>query len=301
VPEGIIDVIPVDLVVRRAVIADGRPATDGPRRAGHRPGGVGLGQPAALPPPGRPCATGSPSTPLRQRRPAHRRARVVFPGRGRVQAPARAGQGAARAGRKVLGALPLRGRQAEWAATLERSARRPSGPWATSSSTAPTPSARPSTASTTCWSCWDSLDDADRDAFCFDPRVIDWDHYVHGSTCPRWSSTPGSRPRPAAPTGESPRRPPAPPGARPRPPPRRLRPREHAHRLQRGGLVLLAGHPPAAPRGPAAVRPAHPGRGAVAAGLDRKDRSDFLRQFYRRYDGAPVEQLERTPSRCSAT
>jgi HAD superfamily hydrolase (TIGR01490 family) len=26
--------------------------------------------------------------------------------------------------------------------------------------------------------------------------------------------------------------------------------------------------------------------------LDRKDRSDFLRFFYRRYDGAPVEQLE---------
>ena len=68
------------------------------------------------------------------------------------------------------------------------------------------------------------------------------------------------------PHGRGPDDAPAPPGARPRPPPRRLRPGEHAHRLERGGVVLVAGHPAPAPRGPAALRAQDAGRGALAAG-----------------------------------
>ena len=88
--------------------------------------------------------------------------------------------------------------------------------------------------------------------------------------------------------------PPAPPGARPRAPPRRVRPGEHAHRLQRGGVLLVAGHPPPAPRGPAALRRCAPcARRPSLLALDRTDRSDFLRHFYRRYEGAPVEPARR--------
>ena len=114
------------------------------------------------------------------------------------------------------------------------------------------------------------------------------------STCRRSSSTPGSGRTPGRPHRPDPRTSGC---ARqvlvPRPPPRRLRPREHADRVERGGVVLVAGHPPAAPRRPAALRRPDAGRGARRCWpLDRKDRSDFLRHFYRRYEGAPVDQID---------
>ena len=80
-----------------------------------------------------------------------------------------------------------------------RSARRSTGPSPTSSSTAPTPSARRSTASTACSRAGTRLDPEDQATFCFDPRVIDWDHYVAARPpARRSSSTPGCAPRPAA-------------------------------------------------------------------------------------------------------
>ena len=33
--------------------------------------------------------------------------------------------------------------------------------------------------------------------------------------------------------------------------------------------------------------------------MDRVDRGDFLRHFYRRYEDAPLAQIERTPPSCS--
>ena len=130
-------------------------------------------------------------------------------------------------------------------------------------------------------------------AFCFDPRVIDWARYVRDVHLPsvvghaRVRTTPGGR------TTENRGRPAAPPGAGPRAPLRRLRPGEHAGRLERGRVLRLAGHP-------------SPRRGAdrarfvaktlaeapvAAARWTRRDRCDFLRYFYRRYEGAPVGQL----------
>ena len=99
---------------------------------------------------------------------------------------------------------------------------------------------------------------------------------------------PGRAPRPAAAAGREPLEPPPQAGARPRAPPRRVRPREHAHRVQRRRVVLVAGHPP--------PRPATTGCASCLKTLaeapallraDRKDRGDFLRSFYRRYEGAP--------------
>ena len=175
-----------------------------------------------------------------------------------------------------------------------RSSERSSGPSATSSSTARTPSARRSTASTACSRSDDSLD-------------ADGPGRLRAST--RGSSTgtttsteihlpsvvEHARVRHHAGRGarRDARRPAAAPGAVARPPHRGVRPREHAHRVERRRVVRVARHPAPAPRRQAALRrqDAAPRRPALLE-LDRRDRSDFLRHFYRRYEGAPVEQLE---------
>jgi hypothetical protein len=59
--------------------------------------------------------------------------------------------------------------------------------------------------------------------------------------------------------------------------------------------LLVAGHPPAARGRPAAFALRTLREAPSLLALDRKDRSDFLRYFYRRYEDAPVDQLERTP------
>ena len=61
---------------------------------------------------------------------------------------------------------------------------------------------------------------------------------------------------------------------------------------QRRGELLVAGHPPAdrGERVRFALRTLAEAPGLLA--LDRKDRGDFLRFFYRRYEDAPVEQID---------
>ena len=86
----------------------------------------------------------------------------------------------------------------------------------------------------------------------------------------------------------------------PRPAPRRVRSREHADRIECRGVVRVAGNPPSAGRRPGAARRPHARGGAAAAGMDRRDRGDFLRHFYRRFEDAPIASSTRTRSRCSA-
>ncbi len=78
----------------------------------------------------------------------------------------------------------------------------------------------------------------------------------------------------------------------PRPPPRGLRPRAHADRVERRRHLRLAGQPPPVgrPSGPASSPTCCARRRALLA-LDRRDRGDFLRSFYRRYEDAPVDRL----------
>ena len=112
---------------------------------------------------------------------------------------------------------------------------------------------------------WDSLDDDDQRTFPFDPRVIDWEHYVTQIHLPsivehaRVKSTPGKakivdRGDQAAQAG-----------ARPEAARRRVRPREHADRVERRRELLVAGH--ATARHPRAhpLRAAHTRRGARSA------------------------------------
>ena len=124
VPEGIVDVIPVDLVVAAiiAVAAEGpdvptptvRPTSCRSRRARANPLRyrrlVDLVQRLVQRAPA-----------LRHRRPADRRARVVVPRPRPGAGPARAGQDRRSSGprRSLQRRCPLRGKQAEWSATVE--------------------------------------------------------------------------------------------------------------------------------------------------------------------------------------
>ncbi len=291
VPEGIVDVIPVDLVVAAlsAVAAKG-PDPGGPtvyqvasgaRNPLHygqlvdlvenwfteRPLYDNRGQPILVP-------------------------KWSFPGRGRVQGQLRRATQALGAAERIVNSLPIRGERAEGAARIEErrsEAERALGYVELYGSYSET-EARFRIDRTL--QLFESLDPADQAEFCFDPGVISWPRYIEDvhlpsvveharvRTSPNAKRTLGSReertrkailseePRCAAFDLEN-----------------TLiasnvvesyawLATRHLERFERARLVagLLL-------EGPRLLR------------LDRRDRSDFLRAFYRRYEDAPVEQL----------
>jgi HAD superfamily hydrolase (TIGR01490 family) len=291
VPEGIVDVIPVDLVVAALIAV----AAKGPDPAGptvyqiasgarnplhygqlvdlvekwftERPLYDNRGQPIVVP-------TWS------------------FPGRGRVQGQLRRATQALGAAERFVNALPLRGERAEGAARLEE--RRSQAERALSyvelygaySET----EARFRMDRTV--RLFESLDPVDQAAFCFDPAVIDWSHYIEEVHLP--SVVEHARVRTS-------------PNAR----------RSMATREERSLKAILSDEPRCAAfdlentliasnvvESYAWLATRHLERaervrlvaGLLAEGprllrLDRRDRSDFLRAFYRRYEGAPVDRL----------
>ena len=138
----------------------------------------------------------------------------------------------------------------------------------------------------------DALPPEDRAAFCFDPRVIDWPRYIREVHLPsvvehaRVKTTPGkTRDRPGAsacaatcsrPTATS--------------PPSTSRTRSSPATWSRATRGWRPAGSTAAERLRFALRTSAEIPGLLA--LDRKDRGDFLRFFYRRYEDAPVAQLD---------
>jgi alcohol-forming fatty acyl-CoA reductase len=292
VPEGVVDVIPVDLVVAATIAVAAR----GPANADGAPditqvasGGV---------------------NPLRYRRlvdlvhnwftehPVYDREGqpiVVpewsFPGRGRVQGQLDRATTLFDAAEKALRALPLRGKQAELSARLEETR-------------ADVDRAKQYVelygAYVECEAVYSvdgllalygSLPDADQAAFGFDPRVIDWDHYATQIHLPsvvehaRVKTTPG-------PSGREGRE-------------HRLRrqvldPARHVAAFDLENTLIASNvvasyswlatrHLPWDDRLRFVMKTLAEAPGLLA--MDRKDRGDFLRHFYRRYEGAPIEQL----------
>ncbi len=290
VPEGTVDVIPVDIVVAAVIDA----------AAGGPPAEPAITQ----------VASGS-TNPLRYRHlvdlvrdwftakplyDSEGQPIVVpdwsFPGRGRVQRQLERAKTTIERAESTLQRLPLRGKQALWAARLEEKreeAERALGYVELYGAYAECEAiygvdrllAR-----------YERLDEADRAAFCFDPRVIDWATYVHDVHLPsvvqhaRVRTTPGGR------TVEN-----------------------RADRLRRQVLspdrqfaafdlenTLIASNVVASYSWLATRRLPRDDRLRYALrtlaeapsllALDRRDRSDFLRHFYRRYDKAPVAQLD---------
>jgi alcohol-forming fatty acyl-CoA reductase len=139
---------------------------------------------------------------------------------------------------------------------------------------------------------WSSIADADRTTFCFDPRVIDWTHYVHDVHLPsvvehaRVRTVAG---RAAGPSRESRLR------AQVLHPSRHLAAFDLENTLIASNVVasyalLATRRLPGADRRRFVARTLAEAPGLLA--LDRKDRGDFLRHFYRRYEHAPVAQLD---------
>ncbi|MFN0089420.1 MAG: HAD-IB family hydrolase [Acidimicrobiales bacterium] len=296
VPEGIIDVIPVDLVVAAICAA----AAD--EAAAPRP------EPAA-PPKVLQVASGA-ANPLRYgllvelvsswfaERPLYdnRDQPIVlpewtFPGRGRVQAQLNRSLGLVRRAERTLNALPLRGRQAELAATLEDKREQLEravgyvelyGAYAECEAIYQVDRLL---------ELWGRLDAADRAAFAFDPRVVDWTSYVHDVHLPSVVEHARVKTGPSGKTGPSREE--------------RLRGQVLSPRRQFAAFdlenTLIASNVVASyswlatRRLPTRDRVQFVARTLAEAprllALDRKDRSDFLRHFYRRYEHAPVEQV----------
>ncbi len=291
VPEGITDVIPVDLVVAAIIAVAARGPEDGPA-VYHVASGVrnplaygqlvhlikdwfdrhplydDRGQPISLP-------------------------EWSFPGRGRVQRQLQQAVKLMDVAERGLRLMPFRRKQAEWAAKLEDRqtlAERALG-YAELYGAYTETEARYRI--DRLLGLFESLDPEDRQRFCFDPAVIDWAHYVSEVHLPSVVERGRVRTSPGRPGGTD----------------RQTRLRSAVLSPDRHLAVFDLEHTLIASNvvdsyAWLASRHMEPDRrvGFVAdllasaprwLSLDRRDRGDFLRYFYRRYEGAPVEAIAR--------
>lgn len=294
VPEGVVDVIPVDLVVAAIIATAGRTASADDDAGAH------IVQ----------VATGD-VNPLRYQRlvdrvrewftehplhDEHGQPIVVpdwnFPGRGRVEGQLDRATAVLGVAERVVAAVPVRGRAADWGARLEE--RR-----------GQLDRARTYVelygAYTECEAVYgvdhllalgDTLDDDDRAALAIDPRVIDWDAYIMEVHLPSVVEHGRARSSPGRGRGETRRQ--------------RLRSQVLSPQRQMAAFdlenTLIASNVvtsyswlatrrlSGADRVRFALRTLAEAPALLAQ--DRADRSDFLRAFYRRYQGAPVDQLD---------
>ena len=286
IPEGVVDVIPVDLVVAAIVAVAAR---------GPEPDGPDVVQ----------VASGS-RNPLRYRRlvdlvrewfgehplydPEKGQPIVVpewsFPGRGRVQRQLQRATKALSAAERAITTLPIRGRQAELSSRFEERralAERALGYVQLYGAYAETEAVFRIDRLLALWS---TLDDADRAAFCFDPAVVDWRHYVHDVHMPSIVVHSRARTTAGRKGGDSRR-------DRGRravlSPARHLAAFDLENTLIASNVVesyawLATRHLPDDERVRFTLRTLREAPGLLA--LDRRDRGDFLRHFYRRYEGA---------------
>ena len=296
VPEGVVDVIPVDLVVAAilAVAASGAAAD---------------GQPSVYQ-----VASGA-RNPLRYRRLVdlvrswflehpliddEGQPIVVpewsFPGRGRVQRQlTRATQTIDRAER-VLHALPVRGRQAQFSARLEERKSEAERALSYVELYGAYAETEARFRIDRLIDLFATLPEDDRAEFGFDPDVIDWSHYVREVHLPsivthaRVRTVPGKR-RAGGATGLS---------RQDRGRRAILSPERHlavfdlentliASNVVESYAWLATRHMATEDRLRFTVRTLREVPRLLA--LDREDRGDFLRYFYRRYDGAPAARL----------
>ncbi|MDQ1425448.1 MAG: alcohol-forming fatty acyl-CoA reductase, partial [Acidimicrobiaceae bacterium] len=215
-----------------------------------------------------------------------------FGGRGRVQAQLKRAYAYIERGEKLLHTLPLRGTQATWSAKLEEKLSEIEralsyvelyGSYAECEAIYDVDNLL---------AVWDGLDADDRARFPFDPRVLDWPSYVHNVHLPsvvqhaRVKTTPGktrdtdhraTRLR-AAVLDEK----------------RHLAAFDLENTLIASNVVesyswLATRRIPADDKLRYVLKTLKEAPSLLA--LDRRDRGDFLRFFYRRYEHAPLAQL----------
>lgn len=289
VPEGTIDVIPVDFVVAAICAVAARGPVDGADIVQVASGSVNPLRYGRLVDLVRSWFTDNPIYD------EHGQPISVpewsFPGRGRVKRQLERAGTALDLSRKVLDKLPIRGRQAEVAVRLEEQrdlVERAMGYVDLYGAYAECEAVYLLDRLLTLW---DSLDTDDRAAFCFDPRTLDWDHYVPEIHLPS-----------VVKAGRVPMKPPVR-GAETRSDRLRrqvLAPERHIAAFDLEN-TLIASNVVASF---AWLGSRHLSRGdrirfvlktmaeaPTLLALDRRDRSDFLRFFYRRYEGAPIDRI----------
>jgi HAD superfamily hydrolase (TIGR01490 family) len=214
-----------------------------------------------------------------------------FPGRGRVQRQLSRASRAMDLAEKVVGSLPIRGRQAAWMAALEEQhllADRALGYVELYGAYTET-EARYRV--DRLLALWERLDEDDRQAFCFDPAAVDWDHYVREIHLPsiiehaRVKTTPGKSTKPNR--ADRARR-------NILSPDRHLAAFDLENTLIASNVVdsyawLASRHLPPGERAAFVADLLREAPSLLV--LDRRDRGDFLRSFYRRYEGAPAARL----------
>ncbi len=215
----------------------------------------------------------------------------TYPGRGRVVRQLKRLRTGLNAGERVLGRLPIRGRQAEITADLDE--RRDQVERALGY-------VELYGAYTECEALfgvnrllelWDSLDDEDKELYCFDPRIIDWPHYVVDIHLPTVVAQGRVKTAPSGRSGSS---------RKDRQRTQILSPDRHMAAFDLENTVIAANVVMAygwlaTRRLPLDERARLVAKILLEApsllALDHRDRSDFLRHFYRRYQGAPIEQM----------
>lgn len=289
VPEGTIDVIPVDIVVAAIIAVAALGPDDAPRITQVASGSTNPLKYRTLVDNVRDWFTEHPIYD------SHGQPIIVpdwnFPGRGRVQKQLNRAKTLVTRSEQVLQSLPLRGTQAAWSARLEE--RRGDIERALEY-------VELYGLYTECEAIYqvdnllainDRLDEHDRAAFCVDPRVVDWPTYVSTIHLPsivqhsRVKTTPG---RSIVDRRDRLKR-------------QVLDPARHVAAFDLEN-TLIASNVVESYSWFATRRLDTPDRIRYVArtlreapsllSMDRKDRADFLRYFYRRYEDAPVEQID---------
>ncbi len=288
VPEGTVDVIPVDIVVA-AIIAVAATGPTAPRITQVASGGINPLRYKLLVDNVRAWFTEHPlydpeGQPI-----------VVpewqFPARGKVQQQLRTAKALAERSERALQMLPLRGRQAAWAAKLEERKNDIDRAYEYVQLYGLYTECEAIYQVDNLMHLWNGLDATDQAAFNFDPRSVDWPTYVGTIHLPsvvqhaRAKTTPGKNRN------------------------------DRADRLRRSILsperhvaafdlenTLIASNVVESYSWLATRRLNMPERmryvlrtlaeAPSLQSLDRKDRGDFLRYFYRRYEGAPLSQID---------
>jgi len=301
VPEGVTDVIPVDLVVATIIAVAGEALL---QSASNEPADVYVGPSVYH------VASGV-RNPFRygklvelvtawfQEHPLYDQdgqpivvPEWTFPGRGRVQRQLTRASKAMTLAEQVIGSLPIRGKRAEWMAALEEQhllADRALGYVELYGAYTETEALY---RVDRLLALWERMDDDDQATYCLDPGAIDWTTYVREIHLPsiiehaRVRTSPGGRSVKTS-RGDRARR-------------NVLSPERHMaafdleNTLIASNVVdsyawLASRHLPPAERASFVAELMAEGPSLLA--LDRRDRGDFLRSFYRRYEGAPAARL----------
>ena len=290
VPEGTVDVIPVDIVVAAIIAVAAAGPDDAPAITQVASGGLNplkyrqmvdnvtgwftenplydtKGQPIVVP-------------------------EWRFPGRGRVQRQLTQAKGALNAADRVLQALPLRGKQAELSAQLEEKRIEVETALEYVELYGLYTECEAIYQVDNLMEIWNGLGEQDQTDFNFDPRSVDWDHYITQIHLPsiiqhaRVKTTPGASKSIDRMTRMR---------KQVLDPKRQVAAFDLENTLISSNVVesysWLATRRLDTPE-----RLRYVARTIVEAPgllrLDRQDRTDFLRHFYRRYENAPVEQIE---------